>query len=390
MPRKKQPARLWLRPARPGRDAAWFILDGGRQIGTGCGVGEREAAEGALQDHLGQKRIRETRRGDPAQVRIADVINLYVTDRAPDLARPDIVASVAPMLLAHAGEDVVEAIDPRWCDAYVKKRVTGKIAPEVIRKGHRLPNKASVARDLEVLSAALTYAVDDAKILASRPKVRKPKPSRPRYIFLTRDEAARILWSAWRCHVIDKDGRRVFTSRHLCRFVLTGIKTGTRPGVILNTSFTAASDRSYVDLERGVYYRLPEGDDEEETKLRPPVSIPRGLLAHMRRWSKNSPGGWLVNYEGRSIDRIDRALRRAVKDAGLAKRVTPHAMRHTFMTWGLGNGVSLTQIAKIAGMSVKIADRVYGHLDPDRTDAHENAVANPNRWRNVGPRRKAG
>lgn len=317
------------------------------------------------------------------------MLNLYITDRAPELARPDIVASVAPMLLAHAGESFVDAIDPKWCGDYVKKRVAGKIAPETIRKGHRLPSRSSVARDLEVLSAALSYAVE-ARVLASRPRVSKPAPAKPRSIFLTRDEAARILWSAWRCHVVDKDGRKVHTSRHLCRFILTGIKTGTRPGVILNTSFTAAADRSYVDLERGVYFRLPEGDEEEATKLRPPVSIPRGLLAHMRRWAKDSPGGWLVNYEGGSIDRIDRALRRAVKDAGISKRVTPHAMRHTFMTWGLNNGVGLDRLAKIAGMSVKVADKVYGHLDPDRRDAHEDAVANPNRWRFIGARRKTG
>lgn len=388
MPRPKAPARLWLRK-RADRDATWIILDGGEQISTGCSAGERQAAEEALADHLAQRRLRERRRGDPATVRLADVLNLYVSERAPLLARADIVASVVPMLLAHAGDSFVDAIDAKWCAAYVAKRVAGKIAPEIIRKGHRLPTSASVARDLEVLSAALGFAVD-AKMLAYRPKVPKPAPSRPRFIFMTRDEAARLLWAAWRCHNIDQDGRRIYTSRHLCRFILTGLYTGTRPGTILNSSFAAASGRSFIDIERGVYHRLPEGQQERNTKRRPPTSIPDRLLAHLRRWAKDAPGGWLVTYAGAPIKRIDQAMARAVAEACIDKPITPHALRHTFMTWGLGNDVALDKLVKIAGMSLKVGDRVYGHLDPDRREAHNQAVANPNRWRNVGGKRNAG
>ena len=118
--------------------------------------------------------------------------------------------------------------------------------------------------------------------------------------------------------------------------------------------------------------------------------MPDRLLAHMRRWQRTSPGGWVIGYDGGSIQRIDRALRRAVRDAGIDKAITPHALRHTFMTWGLGNGVSLDVLSKIAGMSLKVADRVYGHLDPDRREAHNTAIANPNRWRFIGEGRKAG
>jgi len=389
MSRRTAPTRLWLRE-REGRPAVFVILDRGRQISTGCGVGEREAAEEALADYLGQRRIRERRAGDPSEVRIADILNLYVTDRAPTLRRPDIVASVVPLLLKHAKDGFVSAIDRPWCEKYVQARVSGRIAPDTIRHGHRLPKKASVARDLEVLSAALSYAVDEAKLLASRPKITKPAPSRPRYVFLTRAEAAALLWSAWRCHQLDGEGRRIYTSRHLARFILVGLYSGTRPGTILNTSFTAAANRSFVDLARGVYFRRPESEAEQETKLRPPVSLPDRLLAHMRRWQSASPGGWVIGYDGGSIQRIDRALRRAVRDAGIDKAITPHALRHTFMTWGLGNGVSLDVLSKIAGMSLKVADKVYGHLDPDRREAHNAAIANPNRWRFIGAGRKAG
>ncbi|HEY6701555.1 MAG TPA: hypothetical protein VI137_12225, partial [Pseudolabrys sp.] len=48
MPRRKQPPRLYLRPARRNKQgklrakAVWIILDGGKHIATGCFKGEIE------------------------------------------------------------------------------------------------------------------------------------------------------------------------------------------------------------------------------------------------------------------------------------------------------------------------------------------------------------
>jgi hypothetical protein len=50
-----QPARLWLKPAQGGREAVWTIKDGGRRISTGCGAGDRAAAQDALALYLRAK-----------------------------------------------------------------------------------------------------------------------------------------------------------------------------------------------------------------------------------------------------------------------------------------------------------------------------------------------
>jgi hypothetical protein len=45
--------------------------------------------------------------------------------------------------------------------------------------------------------------------------------------------------------------------RYVAGFVLIGLYTGTRAGAIASASPYAEPGRSYVDLERGIFYRKP-------------------------------------------------------------------------------------------------------------------------------------
>ena len=51
----RQPARLWLRPARGKRAAVWIIIDNRRQHSTGCGPSEHERAERVLEAYFAKK-----------------------------------------------------------------------------------------------------------------------------------------------------------------------------------------------------------------------------------------------------------------------------------------------------------------------------------------------
>lgn len=311
-------------------------------------------------------------------------MTFYMENRAPYLARPDVVASVAPLLLEHAGDAMCDRITKGWCEAYVRARVKGRIAPPTPASGKpfRLPKASSVARDLEVLSAALGYARDEG-VLAWAPKVHKPKAAPPRFDYLTRSEVAAMLWACWRDSYRDAKGRTIYPHRHLCRFILFGIYTGTRPGTITNASFAAASGRSWIDADRGVFYRLPDGAQDSATKLRPSVPIPARLLAHARRWRDNSPGGWLVTFDGAPVLRVKKAFAWAVKQAGIAgKTASPHILRHTFMTWVTGEGMDLENAARRAGMTMRTAERTYAHLNERRNDEFNRAIYG----RNLGVR----
>jgi hypothetical protein len=70
--------------------------------------------------------------------------------------------------------------------------------------------------------------------------------------------------------------------RHIARFILIGLYTGTRAGAIASASPYAEPGRSYVDLDRGIFYRKAIG--KRATKKRqPPAPIPPRLLTHLRR-----------------------------------------------------------------------------------------------------------
>ena len=63
-----------------------------------------------------------------------------------------------------------------------------------------------------------------------------------------------------------------------------------------------------------------------------------------------------------------REWRPAVEAAGLNAALTPYAMRHTYASFALDAGVTLFELARLMGTSVKVIDETYGHLVRDSFD----------------------
>ncbi len=63
-----------------------------------------------------------------------------------------------------------------------------------------------------------------------------------------------------------------------------------------------------------------------------------------------------------------RDWRPALDAAGLDPRLTPYAMRHTYASFALDAGVTLFELARLMGTSVKMIDETYGHLVRDAHD----------------------
>jgi integrase len=168
--------------------------------------------------------------------------------------------------------------------------------------------------------------------------------------------------------------------RHLARFLLIALYTGTRAGAIAKASPNKGEGRSFVDLDHGVFYRLPEGDRLSK-KRQPPAPIPSRLLAHMRRWrDRKIIGDRFVEWNGEPVASVKTALKTAVRLAKLPGKVTPHTFRHTAATWLMLNGVNIWRAAGYLGMSVETLDRVYGHHHPDfLSDAADAIGRKPNR-----------
>jgi integrase len=152
--------------------------------------------------------------------------------------------------------------------------------------------------------------------------------------------------------------------RHLARFILIGLYTGTRAGAIATASSRKGEGRSFVDLQNGIFYRLPEGQ-RATTKRQPPVPIPPRLLAHLSRWTaKGISQEHFVEWNGRQVQSVKTAFKTAVRLAQLKGKISPQ-LRHTATTWLMQAGVDKWEAAGFLGMSVQMLDRVYGHHHPD-------------------------
>ena len=69
-----------------------------------------------------------------------------------------------------------------------------------------------------------------------------------------------------------------------------------------------------------------------------------------------------------------REWRPALEAAGLDVSLSPYAMRHTYASFALDAGVSIFELARLMGTSVKVIDSTYGHLVRDSFDRVRTAL----------------
>jgi site-specific recombinase XerD len=114
--------------------------------------------------------------------------------------------------------------------------------------------------------------------------------------------------------------------------------------------------------ERGLIHVLGKGNKERYVKL----SLP--LLGALRSYWKavRPPRPFLFpgDIEGRPIEpsSVRLALRKALRDAGASKRVTPHALRHSFATHLLEAGTDIRIIQELLGHSSIRSTMRYTHV----------------------------
>lgn len=352
MPRRAKGPRLWFRTARTGRPGAWFILDGSSHRGTGLGAGASPAEkDAALAAYLTEKHTTGATTGtrDPSRILIDDVLALYVRDKVGGQARPEETVLRIKALRSYWGGRTLDHVTGQTCRAYAAQRTT----------------PAAARRELEDLRSAINHHRREGlhdKIVS----VVLPDKAQARERWLTRSEAAAVIWAAWRYREVQNrraTDRR--TRKHVARFMVVARYMGSRASVICGASIEPRrpAGKPWVDLTTGVFYGRPVGQRETK-KRRQTVRVPRQLLAHLRRWRANGQR-YAVEWQGSPVERIDKAHAAAVRAAGLGPDVTPHIWRHTVATWLAQGGVPAWQAAGFLGMTVATYERVYGHHHPD-------------------------
>jgi integrase len=348
MPQRSKGARLWLRPAWGDERAVWIIRDGRKRVSTGFGPNDRGRAEARLAAYLAEKHQPSRERGrDPAEILIADALSLYAADRGPSVRSPAELGQRMTALLRFFGTMKLGAVNAALCRSYAAQRSSNSMA----------------RRELEDLRAAVRLLWTEG--LCTRPvSIWLPAKSLPRERWLTRSEAARLIWAAWRYREVQKGVETDRRSRqHVARFILVALYTGTRSAAVCGAALTPAVGRGFVDLENGVFHRRARGAQETK-KRQPPIRIPDRLLAHLRRWAqKGIAAKAIVEFNGKPVKSIRKAFARAAASADLSD-VTPHVLRHTAASWAMQAGADPYATADFLGMTIETLQRVYGHLHP--------------------------
>jgi integrase len=361
----------------------WIIRDGERDVGTGCPILKGEEGKGSfadaqrkLADYIAEKHDPKADRGGGlVKAAVADALSVYMSDKID--IDPPASAATEKQRKKHehrrrAGIAIIGRLNT-FFGKYFIPDLKGRLSREyAAQRG----SQSSARRELEVLQAAVNHFVED-EVGGVQTKFRSwlPDPSQPRERWLTRSEAAKLVWAAWRLREdrggrgrTGKDAVGRFTSKHIARFILVGLYTGTRASAICGAALTQAIGRGYVDLDHGIFVRKAMGA-KETNKRQPTIPLPPRLLAHMRRWnrlgiSKNS----VIEWQGEAVERVSKGWLAVREAAGLDDQVIPHTLRHTAITWYLRSGKNPHQVSDYCGVSMTIINKHYKHHMPGGFD----------------------
>jgi integrase len=386
MPRPSKGARVYKMPARKGHAECYVIRDliGGKRVDTPCtGSGKThfEEAQRQLGEYLAGKHDPEAgRNGDANKIKLADAISVYALKKVPKLARPDAIKKRLDTVNERLGGLFIGQIDGAVQEEYADSRADEVAAAWATKGKHKDPDECYAAprRELEDMAAAINYFGRHKRggvQAVFRPVLPEANPAHTRW--LTRSEAAKLVWKAWtmkedrhghgRHGMIGHNseagsGRR--TGKHVARLILIGLYTGTRKSPMIDAALLPTIGRSYVDLDRGVFQRLALGK-QESNKRQPTVPIPPKLLMHLRRWKRLGISNHsVIEWQGHAIKAIAHRSWKAIREAAGFPDVRMHTLRHTAISWYLRSGVPIETVGDYCGVSVNIIRSVYKHHLP--------------------------
>lgn len=258
----------------------------------------------------------------------------------------------------HFGAKTLAEVTQDLVDAYVAKRAAGRIG--------RPAKPSTVRRELTALQAALNFAAAPKRKLippGAVPVFDLPPSAEPRDRWLQHDEIQRLLAAA---SEFRRDGRLHRGER----FLWLALETGSRKTALQQLTW----DR--VDFETGVVHLNVPGR-RRTTKRRADVPISSTLLPILKRAHAERVNDYVLDHTGDVGPTVGYIAKRA-KLAG----VTPHVLRHTAATHMARRGVPLWLIAKVLGITLVVAEKVYAKHCPD--DLRE-AVEKISRGRAAAP-----
>jgi integrase len=223
-------------------------------------------------------------------------------------------------------------LTPVWIRQYIRQRQ---------REGAAA---SSINKETGLLSRAINYANQEWGYTLVNPvpglKQREPEG---RVRWLTKPQAVALVNAA---------GQLGPRAGHLSAVITLALNTGMRKGELLGLEWAR------VDFVNGLIYL-----EAMHTKANRRRAIPINGPARLALQTRQAVAGGPLVFGG--IQDVKRSFGHACQLAGI-KDFRFHDLRHTFASWLVQAGVSLTEVRDLLGhASIEMTER-YAHLAPDR------------------------
>ncbi len=239
--------------------------------------------------------------------------------------------------------------DPQKIDGLVIRSYLGFL--------HKKNKKTSIARKLSALRSFFRFMLKTGR-LEENPAEGVLTPKRDKTIpnYLSVDDMFRLLDVPQKDTILGKRNRAILEALYS-----TGVRISELGGLNI----------SNVDFHAGIIRVLGKGNKERLVPIgeKAIFAIKQYMNERAKKEGKLPFEGplFLNNKGGRLTTRsMARVLENTLKQSGLANRISPHGIRHTFATHMLDAGTDLRALQELLGHATLSTTQQYTHVSIDR------------------------
>jgi len=252
--------------------------------------------------------------------------------------------------------------DLREVAAYLKEReVRWDRAENVILRGYlaelheKKRKKSTIGRKLAALRSFYDFCVRTKRIAANPAKILStPRQDRRVPSFLTEDETAELLDLPRSSKPLDLRDKAI-----LELFYATGIRVSELVGI--ETADIHLGERLVRVRGKGKKERIVPFGGKAREALENYGRARSGLVGK----GTGGEAAFFVNYRGERLSTrsVQRMVHKYIRRTAVARKISPHSLRHSFASHLLGRGADLRVIQELLGHASLATTEKYTHVD---------------------------